>query len=266
MKTGMLNVPGARLHYEVRGSGPLVALVGSPMDADAFAPLAELLADEYTVLTLDPRGIKRSTVDDPDADSTPETRADDLSRLITHVDAGPATIFSSSGGAVVSLVLTQTHPEQVRKVIAHEPGLPELLDDRAELRAATQDYCTTYLDGDVVGAWTKFFAAADIPIPEVMVKEYFGGDRDPQAVADERYWFAHELRQSSWWVPDVAALRAASTEIVIGIGQESAGQLCDRTSRALAGELGIEPVLFPGDHTGFAEDPAAFVGPLRSAL
>ena len=27
-----LTVPGARLHYEVRGSGPVLALIGAPMD------------------------------------------------------------------------------------------------------------------------------------------------------------------------------------------------------------------------------------------
>ena len=36
--TGQLDVGDARLHHELRGSGPLVVLVGAPMDADAFAP------------------------------------------------------------------------------------------------------------------------------------------------------------------------------------------------------------------------------------
>jgi hypothetical protein len=40
--TGTLRVPDARLHYEVRGRGPLVALVGAPMGAAAFEPLADL--------------------------------------------------------------------------------------------------------------------------------------------------------------------------------------------------------------------------------
>ena len=51
-----LEVPGARLYYEVRGQGPLVVLAGAPMDAGPFGPLAELLAADYTVLTTDPRG------------------------------------------------------------------------------------------------------------------------------------------------------------------------------------------------------------------
>lgn len=147
-----LKVPGARLHYELRGAGPLVVLIGAPMDADAFAPLADLLASDHTVLTADPRGIHRSRVEDPQADSTVELRADDLSRLITHVAAGPAVVMGSSGGAVTALALAQEHPEQVEVVIAHEPPLVELLPDRDEAIARTEDYCTTYLAGDVVGA------------------------------------------------------------------------------------------------------------------
>jgi pimeloyl-ACP methyl ester carboxylesterase len=100
-----LRVPDALLHYEVRGEGPLVMLVGTPMDARSFAPLADLLAADHTVLTTDPRGINRSPVDDPDRDSTPEMRADDLARLLTHLDAGPAALLGSSGGAVSALAL-----------------------------------------------------------------------------------------------------------------------------------------------------------------
>jgi pimeloyl-ACP methyl ester carboxylesterase len=65
-----LEVPGARLHYELRGHGPLVALVGAPMDA-TFAPLADLLAVDHLVLTIDPRGVNRSPVAKPHQDSTP---------------------------------------------------------------------------------------------------------------------------------------------------------------------------------------------------
>jgi pimeloyl-ACP methyl ester carboxylesterase len=263
---GALEVPGALLHYEVRGTGPLVALVGAPMDAAAFAPLAELLATDHTVLTTDPRGIGRSRVDDPAADSTPELRADDLSRLIAHVDAGSATVVGSSGGAVTALALTQAHPEQVTTVVAHEPPLTELVDDREQLRRGTEAYCTAYLAGDVVGAWKSFFALADIPVPDVAVEQMFGGDRDPQVVADERFWFAHELRCSTWWRPDIAALRAASSRIVVGIGDESAEQICDRTSRALAAALGLEPTMFPGGHIGFVDDPGTFARRLRVVL
>lgn len=263
---GLLEVPGARLHYEVRGAGPLVVLIGAPMDATAFAPLADLLAADHTVLTADPRGIGRSRVTDPNADSTVGLRADDLSRLITHIAAGPAVVFGSSGGAVTALALTQAHSGQVSTVIAHEPPLIELLDDRDLVRARTDGYRATYLAGDVVGAWAKFFDVANIPVPAEAVEQMFGGHRDAGAVADERFWFAHELQPTVRWRPEPAVLHRVPARIVIGIGDESAGQICDRTSRAIARALGIQPTLFPGDHTGFVEDPEAFAERLREVI
>jgi len=261
-----LRVPGAQLHYEVRGEGPLVVLVGAPMDATSFAPLAELLAADHTVLTTDPRGINRSPVDDPDQDSTPELRADDLSRLLTHLNAGQAAILGSSGGAVSALALVQAHPELVHTVLAHEPPLVELLDDRQHLHAGTEDIIATHLSGDVLGAWAKFLAQANITLPEGALEAMWGGERDPQQVADERFFFAHELRATTRWQPDAAALRAAPTRIVIGIGDESVGELCDRSSTALAAALGIEPTMFPGGHIGFVEDPDGFATRLRAVL
>lgn len=262
----ILDVPGARLHYEVRGNGPLLVLVGAPMNADAFAPLAELLATDHTVVTTDPRAINRSSVDDRDQDSTPELRADDLSRIIAHLDLGPAAVFGSSGGAVSALALTQAHPEQVHTVIPHEPPMLWLLDDRDAQYAATDDFCATYLGGDVLGAWAKFMAQANIQLPDGALEYMFGGDRDPQVVADETFWVNHEIRPTTRWVPDLDALRAVSTRFVIGIGEESGGQICERTSTVLAKELGVEPTRFPGDHTGFVEDPERFAARLRSVL
>jgi pimeloyl-ACP methyl ester carboxylesterase len=250
----------------VRGHGPVVVLVGAPMDARSFAPLADRLAADHTVLTTDPRGINRSAVDDPDRDSTPQMRADDLARLVTHLDAGPAAVLGSSGGAVSALALVQAHPELVHTVIAHEPPLIELLDDREQLQAQTEDIIATHLSGDVTGSWRKFLAQANIAMPEGVFEAMFGGEREPQQAADELHWFAHEMRPTIRWQPDVSALRDCPTRIVIGIGEESRGQICDRTSTALTVALGIEPTMFPGGHTGFAEDPDRFDTRLRAVL
>jgi pimeloyl-ACP methyl ester carboxylesterase len=263
---GALQAPGARLHYEVRGAGPLVVLVGAPMDAGAFAPLAELLAADHTVLTTDPRGIRSSPVDDPDQDSTPEVRADDLSRLIAHLDAGPAAVLGSSGGAVSALALAQAHPERVRTVVAHEPPLTELLPDAAEARALGEETIATYLSGDRVGAWRKFLANANIELPEPVFQRMFARRPDAQGLADEHFQFAHMARATTGFRPDLTTLRAGAPRIVVGIGEASAGQFCDRTARALADGLGTAPTPFPGGHVGFVEDPAAFAAALREVL
>jgi len=261
-----LDVPDGTLYYEVRGQGQPVLLVAAPMDASIFAPLADLLATDHLVITTDPRGIGRSPLHDPEQDCTPEQRADDVSALLTHLGVGPAVVLGSSGGAVTVLALAQRHPEQVRTVVAHEPPLQELLEDRDELRRQTEDMIARYLAGDVKGAWITFLAAANIWMPEEAIESVFLSNRDPQAVADEHYQFAHMLRGTARWVPDLDALRSSSARVVVGIGQDSAGQLCDRASRVLAGALDLEPTIFPGDHHGFAEQPEAFADRLRTVL
>lgn len=264
--TGTLVVPDAHLYYEVRGAGPLLVLVGAPMNAASFAAAAEQLAITNTVLTTDPRGHFASPLDDPDQDSTVLARAGDLARLIAHLDAGPAVVFGSSGGAVSALALAQTNPDLVTTVVAHEPPLRELLPDADAQRARTEDIIATYDTGDVVGAWRKFFAQAAIPIPDPMLEQIFGGDRDPQQVTSERFWFAHELRPTTGWVPDPPLLRSVPTRVIVGIGAESTGQFCDHTSRELASALDVDPVLFPGDHTGFVHDPVTFAARLQEVL
>ena len=108
--THTLHVPGARLNYEVRGAGPVVLVIGSPMASAEFAPLADALATAHTVVTYDPRGIAASSIDDPEQDSTPELRADDVAALLDAVGAESADVFGSSGGAVTGLALVAKHP------------------------------------------------------------------------------------------------------------------------------------------------------------
>src|SRR6187431_2224177 len=167
-----LAVPGARLHYELRGTGPLIALVGAPMDATAFAPLADLLATDHTVLTTDPRGIHRSTVDHPDRDSTPVERASDLAALLRHVDAGPATVLGSSGGAVTVLALVERAPELLHTAIPHEPPLQELLPDHADLYDRTEQMIATYLTGDTRSAWRQFMDIGNLQMPDEVFELY----------------------------------------------------------------------------------------------
>jgi clorobiocin biosynthesis protein CloN7 len=109
-------------------------MIGSPMDSTGFAPLANALADQYTVVTYDPRGIGNSSRQDTTEDVTPEQQAEDVHRLLSALGGQPAYVFGSSGGAVVGLALVTAHPDQVRTLVAHEPPVVELLPDSAQVR------------------------------------------------------------------------------------------------------------------------------------
>lgn len=263
---GTLAVPGATLHYEVHGTGPLVALHAAPMDARAFEPLAELLAVDYSVLTSDPRGIARSTVEDRRAPADPDERADDLARLLRHVDRGPAVVVGSSGGAVSALALAAAQPELLAGVVAHEPPLAMLLEDQSALRVATERMIATYRAGDRRGYWTDFLATANIELPPEVFDTIFGADPSGQDAEDERFGVEQMHQSTTFWQPPIDALRDSGVRLIVGIGTDSTGQLCDRSSRALAAALALEPTMFPGDHIGFADQPDAFAVALRDTL
>lgn len=65
---------------------------------------------------------------------------------------------------------------------------------------------------------------------------------------------------------DFAALAAAPTRIVLGVGADSAAKMPGRAAVAMAARLGPAPVTFPGDHNGFGSQPDAFAVPLRQVL
>jgi clorobiocin biosynthesis protein CloN7 len=257
-----LDVPGARLYYERRGSGPLLLMLGSPMDSSGFALLADALADHYTVVTYDPRGIGNSTREDTAEDVTPEQQAEDVHRLLAALGGEPAYIFGSSGGAVVGLALVTAHPDQVRTLVAHEPPVIELLPDNARVRTQIEDIYDTYRVDGAEKAMQKFMAhtglgggvgqGADAPRWEPSPEEM------ARMRATTEHLFAHLLRPTTRYRPDIQALRAASTRIVVAGGTTSKGQLANRTAVALADRLGTTVVDFPGDHGGFVALPEQF--------
>lgn len=75
------------------------------------------------------------------------------------------------------------------------------------------------------------------------------------------------------YTPDLDTLRATTATVVIAVGERTGQTLSGRTARALAGLLGQEAVVFPGDHGGFSRqnpvepgDPAAFAARPREVL
>jgi hypothetical protein len=85
------------------------------------------------------------------------------------------------------------------------------------------------------------------------------------------------LSELSWavplYVPDIEALKAAPTRIVVAVGEESLKVYTGRTAIALAERLGQQATVFPSHHGGFmggefgyAGQPEAFAAKLREVL
>lgn len=280
--TRTIEAPGATLTYDVRkgdSPAPVLFLIGSPMGAGGFGTLASHFPDR-TIVTYDPRGVERSTKADPASQSTPEQHADDVHRIIAELDAGPVDLFASSGGAVNALALVETHPDDVRTLVAHEPPLASILPDRDNALALNEAIHDTYMRRGFGAGMAHFIAAVSHngPIsPEFAAQPgpdpaMFGLPTEDDGTRTDPL-MGQNMITCTHYEPDFDALRAASTRIVLGAGVQSEGQMANRGAHAVAERLGTTAVAFPSDHGGFlggeygqAGDPDAFAAKLREVL
>ncbi len=133
------------------------------------------------------------------------------------------------------------------------------------MRALRDHIVATYRAGDHIPAIRAFFASTGMTLPEPQFQHIFG-NRTPADIANDHYFYLHELQGTAGYRPNLDALRAVSSLLIIGRGETSTDLFCDNTSRALAAELKIEPTIFPGGHTGFKENPPAFAARLREVI
>jgi pimeloyl-ACP methyl ester carboxylesterase len=283
MKSDTLDVPGAVLHYDVRSgeaiTEPVLLMIGSPMGAAGFVTLAGHFPDR-TVVTYDPRSSGRSQRTDGAQVTTPQEHADDLHRLIGALGAGPVDIFASSGGAVNALVLTAGHPEEVRTLVAHEPPAFSALPDGDTVLAVCADIRQTYDRRGHGPAMAKFIDVVmqEGPLPADYLSRpapdpaAFGMSADDDGSREDPL-LGQNMPSCPAYRHDFDALRAASTRIVLGVGEESGATVTGRAATAVAGRLGASPVTFPGGHVGFAGgeygqtgQPDAFAATLREVL
>lgn len=267
-----LEVPGATLFYKVRGSGPLLLILqGGAGDADGSAALAEQLSDAYTVLTYDRRGLSRSALQDTSAPISIEVHSEDAHRLLAALTPHPAYVFGASIGALIALDLVARHPEQVRALVAHEPGIAELLTE-CDRAAVTQKHAEV----------DQIYRRIGLPAAMKEMAELSGlnlVDREPDvklpapdgqsAVLHMRnlnFFLSHDAPAAHNYKLDVPALEAAATKIIPAAGRTSAGSVPHKSVLALANRLGSGVRYFPGGHTAYFLRPREFASTLRQAL
>ena len=271
--------------YDVHGplptadGRPPLFMIGQPMDASGFATLATHFPDR-TVVTYDPRGLGRSTRNDGRVDNSPTVQAEDVHAVIEALGVRPVEMFASSGGAVTALALVAAYPDDVSTLVAHEPPLiPVLPDAEAAERARARVREAYEANGSGAGmaafiamtSWQgeysdEYFAQpAPDPAAFGLPAQDDGSREDP--LLSDRSWAVSDYR------PDVDALAAAPTRVVIAVGEESLGTFTGRSAVATAELLGQQATVFPSHHGGFvggefgyAGQPEAFARRLREVL
>jgi pimeloyl-ACP methyl ester carboxylesterase len=285
MTTHMLETTEAEIAYDVRGplptadGRPPLFMIGQPMTASGFDTLASHFPAR-TVVTYDPRGLGRSIRKDGRVDNAPTVQADDVHAVIAALGAGPVEMLASSGGAVTALALVAAYPHDVTTLVAHEPPLIPVLPDAAAAERAQAAFHSVYeVKGSRAGmaafiamtSWrgefTDEYFAQPAPDPaQFGMPAEDDGSRDDPLLSD-RSWAVTSYR------PDVDALTATPTRVVIAVGEESLDTFTGRTAVATAELLGQQATVFPSHHGGFlggehgyAGQPEAFARKLREVL
>ncbi|CAN5291500.1 alpha/beta hydrolase [soil metagenome] len=184
------SINGATLHFVSAGAvgSPILLVHGFPETSRAFDRLIPLLAETHRVFAVDLRGFGESSHEEGDYSSA--ASAEDLHRLIEHLDVGPVHISAQdvSGGAVFRLAAS--YPDDLLSLTGVETGLAGFGFER------------------VAGVW--YIQALVTPrIPELMLVErerelvdwIFGAlAADPTSIpADELAEFARAYAVPGGW-------------------------------------------------------------------
>ncbi|WP_117210211.1 alpha/beta hydrolase [Allorhizocola rhizosphaerae] len=270
---GRLAVPGAELHYEVRGAGPPLLIIPTGNgDATPFEPLANLIADRYTVITYDRRGFSRSPL--LSRVETHRRLADDVAdarRLLERLAGTHAYVFGSSSGAIIALALLEHHPRHVRALVCHEPPLASVLPDATRWLDFYADLYIVYRDRGPDEARRMFRSRMGMQESTRPPKAF---EQPPARLAEmldrlrrnQVFWFEHEIRTYPAYRPDLAKLAEVADRLILAGGNTSREHFPYRPNVALAERLGLPMWHLPGGHVGYVTHPVEFAAALTGRL
>jgi len=158
---------GTRIAYQTSGEGPALILVGGALSArtDA-APLAQLLASQFTVYSYDRRGRGDST------DTTPysvDREIEDIEALI-DVAGGSAYVYGKSSGASLALEAAAALGNRITKLALYEAPYSGAKGAAKEWRAFTAKLDGLLAAGrreDAITEFMRFVGAPDEAIAKM---------------------------------------------------------------------------------------------------
>ena len=274
-----LDVPGASIHYDTVGSGPLLLCIsGANGSKETWLPLGQQLRSSFTVAYYDRRGFSRSYLSATEAQDYSKrlaTDADDAAALIHHLSPNePATVIGSSSGAIVSLELLARHADAIRILMPHEPPAFNLLADAKSWTPKQQKIYDIYRASGVPPAIAYFSEVIRADDEGQGLAMAFNPQFGPFVAANTMYWFERELMQYPFRefeqdLKDGGSLKKNAKKLLLLNGElsnkEAPQYLANPGLKSKLG-LGEDVVHLPGAHLGYLTNAAEFAVELIKAL
>jgi pimeloyl-ACP methyl ester carboxylesterase len=252
-----------RLYYEMCGAGPSVLFIaGSTGDAGNFTRTADLLADEFTVVTYDRRGNSRSERPAGWTTTSMPEQADDAAGLIEGLGIAPAVVFGASAGGPIALDLIIRHPRLVRAGILQDPSIFSVLQDPgaalAPRRALLEDALRTRGPRGAVEALMRYLNDDSVLAaiaPDVLDRML--GNADTIINVESPAFVG--------WRPSMEELAALRVPIVLMSARETL-PVYKQVTDWLAKQIKAEVVTVPGRHAFYYYRPQDLADALRPLL
>lgn len=245
-----LQVNGAKLCYEIEGSGPYIVFVaGGNGGSILFRPFRNRLVKHFRVILYDRRGFFRSKLTGPqDYTRRIETDVDDLYNLMRSITKEKFTIFGISSSGAVLMNYLKSYPNTIHKLFAHEPMLNLFnLSNGKEVWEDHQVIYNTYKTlgrNSAVNTFGKYYLNK---LGEKILVRKKSNDR----VNNWDYFFEREWLEYLFTNVETDEIEPYKDKLVFLHGAECTDYFVYKPSALFAKSLGKETQQFPGGHIGF---------------
>jgi pimeloyl-ACP methyl ester carboxylesterase len=254
---------GARIAYDVSGSGPDVVLIHAGVtDRRMWDAVVPLLASDHRVTRYDMRGFGE-TVEDEKGAWAPRR---DLLAVMDAAGIEAACIVGVSMGGGAAINFTLEHPERVSHLVPVNPGVGGF--------DYQPDEWETDIDGRISAAWKdkRLDECADLEIEMWLAGPHRGvEDLDPALVARMREWLEVSYTKAPEWSaaepmdpPAAQRLGEIAAPTLAVLGELDVASMHGVIDAIAAGVPGAAKVVMAGTaHLPPYEDPAGFADVLR---
>jgi len=150
-RTGMIDVPGGRVWYQIVGSGtktPLLLLHGGPGVPSYYMKPLAALADERPVVFYDQLGCGRSPAPADSSLWTIDRFVQELATVRKALNLEKVHLYGTSWGTILALEYMKTHPTGVESIVFASPALDihQWMRDADSLRHTLPDSTLRVID------------------------------------------------------------------------------------------------------------------------
>ena len=258
--SGVAEVNGTKLYYEMKGKGPAIVFIHSGgfdrrMWDDQFFPFS----DKYTVIRYDVRGYGKSL-----APTKPYSDDEDLYLLLNYLKVRKAHIVGLSMGGRIAIDFTLSHPDMVTSLTAVAPGLsgfPFSAESAIEMMKIV--YSIQNDDGTPAGeAWLRSaYVSSAMENPVVAAK------LRPIAIENSHVWLINFFFPRPPFPLAVQRLGEIRVPTLVIRGDRDVSMITDIVEMLAKNIAGAKKLVIPGaGHMVNVEKPQAFDSALLDFL